>query len=251
MLASYYMPLQRHGLYRVSVSGTSNSAPQRAIVSHRRTLPVVQPWSYYQTVVMPPADSVRRQISYYAEGNSLGYLMLPYTGQGHYQIGAVRQDYYPQHLPLVRSELGRYPFEGSGEGWLLARAHLEPGRYVVRYRLAGGAAETLVERKPVPVRLGVLVAGERDIGLEEVRDWYEHDRSVSTTIADPTPVAPQSGALVAPWWTSIPWVGDSAYELVFRLPQARAVLFLYAYEGDADLRLRDAGVYRQTLQEMP
>ena len=59
---------------------------------------------------------------------------------------------------------------------------------------------------------------------------------------------PQREVIAAPWWTSLPVVGDDVYQMSFIVRQAGLVWFLFQYDGPADLDLEEIVVYSQQLE---
>ena len=245
-LAAYYMPIQLPGLYRVVTRGVVAEGTQTAYVSHQRTLPALQPWSERQRIPVGAGQDGTFRFDYYHDRLQLGYLHYVYSGTGSLRFGHTTQDFHARRLQLRQEEAARFDFRRT-PGPHAARDNLEQGRYLARFQLAGGALSTLTEKQPTPAKMAVVVSDGSDVPFERLKPGYDSPRRMHHIIAGPDGVQPQREALAAPWWASVPLVGDDVYELSFLVREEGIVWFLFQYDGPADLDLEEIVVYRQHL----
>jgi hypothetical protein len=245
-VVTWYMPIQLPGLYRILARDVEVVGDQRAYVSHQRTLPARQPWTNRSLFPVHAGDDGTYRFDYYLDRLQLGYLQFAYSGQGRLHVGATTQDYHARDLPLRLEESARFDFHGRDSPHA-GRDVFEPGRYIVRYRIAGGALGTMWQHHPRPVRMAVVGGDGSDVPVERVQPWFESDRRFARVARTPDVTRPQREIITAPWWTSVPLVGDDHYEMSFLVRERSLVWFLYHYAGDADLSLEEIVVYRQHL----
>lgn len=245
-LAAYFMPIQVPGLYRIVTDGVVATDKQTAFVSHQRTLPAQQPWGEHMRIpVGAGTDSIFR-FDYYLDRLQFGYLHFVYGGSGVLKVGASHQDLHARTLPLRLEETARFDLR-QASGPYAARDNFSPGSYVARFRIAGGALSTMTQRQPVPVKMAVVVTDGANVPFEQLQPWFDSRRRMQEVISGPDVVQPQREALVAPWWVSVPVVGDSMYELNFLVRRPGPVWVLFQYDGEAHLHLEEIVVYRQQL----
>ena len=246
-LAAYYMPIQIPGVYRVVTKDVVADGAQVAYISHQRTLPALQSWTErLRFPIHVGADSTFR-FDYYHDRLQLGYLHFLYSGQGTLQLGLTTQDFHAQRLPLRLEESARFNFR-EASGPVAGRDHLARGRYLVRFQLAGGALESIVQRQPKPVKMAVFVSDGMDLPLDQLQPWFSSPRRMHEVIHGAGQLQPQRERITAPWWTSVPIVGDSFYEMSFLVRKPGLVWFLFQYEGSSEIELEEIVVYRQHLE---
>ena len=246
-LAAYYMPIQVPGLYRVVVSdAVADGTTHTAYVSHQRLLPALQPWTKRLRIPIRVGSNSTFRFDYYLDRLEFGYLHFIYSGTGRLQVGGTTQDFHALVLPLRLQEAARFDFRHTA-GPHAARDNLEPGRYQARFRIAGGALSTLTQRQPTPVKMAVVVTDGADVPFQRLQPWYDSPRRLRD-ITGSLGVQPQREVIAAPWWTSLPVVGDDVYQMSFIVRQAGLVWFLFQYDGPADLDLEEIVVYSQQLE---
>ena len=106
---------------------------------------------------------------------------------------------------------------------------------------------TLTQRQPTPVKMAVVVTDGADVPFQRLQPWYDSPRRLRD-ITGSHGVQPQREVIAAPWWTSLPVVGDDVYQMSFIVRQAGLVWFLFQYDGPADLDLEEIVVYSQQLE---
>ena len=163
------------------------------------------------------------------------------------QLGLTTQDFHAQRLPLRLEESARFNFR-EASGPVARRDHLAQGRYLVRFQLAGGALESIVQRQPTPVKMAVFVRAGMDFPLDQLQPWFSSPRRMHEVIHGAGQLQPQRERITAPWWTSVPIVGDSFFEMSFLVSKPGLVWFLFQYEGSSEIELEEIVVYRQHLE---
>jgi hypothetical protein len=245
-LVAYFMPIQLPGLYQITTSDVAVKGAQNVFVSHQRTLPALQPWSERLNFPLQAGADGSHRFDYYHDRLQLGYLHFAFSGAGALQLGRTTQLFHARNLPLRLEEAARFDFRQTSAPYA-AHEMLPKGRYVARFGLTGGALSTMVQRQPIPVKMAIVATGGIKVPLKDLQPWYDSRRRLHDIINNPDDVPPQREALAAPWWASVPVVGDSVYELSFLVRQPGSVWILFQYDGPADLSLEEIIVYRQHL----
>jgi hypothetical protein len=261
ILKSYYAPLIQPGVSSYWLTGlVAENAPGEVaghlVVGQRQTVPALSDWGVFHatpiTSAGQPASAART--TFYSDFAGLGYAFVEFSGVGALTFTEAKTRFLPLHLGSRRVEVHRFPGTSGTSGTSGSRfgvrcENLGKGYYVAHFELQGTAAGTLLERKPDPVYLAVYAAQNSPAGAPPLETQAARWLQGYYPLQDPTPrpdfLRPMVESVQAPWWTAVPLIGGSAYELGFALNQTQEIWLLFDYPGNQGLELAGITLYRQ------
>ncbi|MSR82945.1 MAG: hypothetical protein EXS58_08465 [Candidatus Latescibacteria bacterium] len=260
ILKSYYAPLTQPGISSYWLLGAAaENAPGQAaghlIVGQRQTLPAIADWGIFHAsaIALPgkPASTVKT--TFYSDFTGLGYVYVEFSGAGALAFTNAETRFLPIHFGARRTELRRFPGNPKADvpRFGVHCENLDKGYSLARFELQGTAAGTFFERKPSPVFLAVYTAENSPTGAPSLEAQASHWLDGYYSIQDPTPrpdfIRPMVESVQAPWWTAVPLVGASAYQLEFHLNLAQDIWLVFDYPGKTGLKLAGITLFSQEL----
>lgn len=261
VLKSLYGPLIQPGITTYTLGGVhAEHAPGQVAghftVAQRQILPALADWGVFRSQPIPKAGTQEPavKLSFHTTHTSLAYAYVEFSGAGALAFKEVQNRFVPLRLGARLSEVGRFEGEkadGNRSALGFQCEKLERGSYLARFNVKGSALGTLFERKPSPVYMAVYAAQNSPAGgpsLEsQATRWLSGYIPFQDQTTRPEFIRPLVESIQAPWWTAVPLVGASAFELEFGLNHPQEIWLLYDYPGDAGLELGDLALYRVEL----
>jgi hypothetical protein len=258
ILKSYYTPLIQPGVTTYFLTDVHADHAPGQVAGHfalaqRQVLPAVADWGVFHTQPITDAG-LRTKLSFFTAHTGLGYVYVEFAGAGALAFREITSRFVPVHLTSHLSELRRFEGKKTNKNHPSLGVYcenLERGYYLARYHLKGSALGAFFERNPVPVYMAVYAAQNSPAGgpsLEaQATRWLSEYFAFQDQTPRPNFIRPLVESIQAPWWTAVPLVGASAYELEFGLDQAQEVWLLFDYLGNAGLELAEIALYRVQL----
>ncbi|MDE2999076.1 MAG: hypothetical protein OXU79_08365 [Gemmatimonadota bacterium] len=218
------------GNYKVTFRGLQVDAPEGQVsgyltLSRRYTLPAVSRWNTKSNYPLIGGRVEGDQSFTFTNDRPwLYYIHTIYAGTGELALDGIHATLNPLYRPPERksAEIVRIPHPNKAQPDDIGyRLHALPkGRYRLEFKLSGSTFASFFERRPDPIGTAVFSLDQAE--------------------------RPMAQALHPPWWLSIPFVGEEAFDLHFVQDRARDVRVVLQYDGDCDLDLTEIVLYRET-----
>lgn len=221
------------GFYLLNFRGLRVNAQEGQIsgyltLSRRYSLPAVSNWSTQTNYPLTGGTVDGDQSLIFDIGRpSICYIHTLYTGTGEMSLDGISARLLPVRvLPepkLTEIERARHEKREQPIHAVHRFRDLPASIYRVSFNMAGTGFGRFFERHPAPIRTAVYTL--------------------------PPPARALTQGAHPPWWLSIPFGGDEAFELRFVLNENRDVHVLLQYDGKADLDLTEIVLYRETFDQ--